>query len=123
MREPEQLLIKAADLPTLQHTPGGFVRFLHGDEQGFGGISFIVSDNPPGGGAIAHRHPDKELFVLYEGRGKYTVEGRTVVAEAGDIVVIPANTWHSFVNDGDGPLRHVALYDTGHIDTELPPTS
>jgi hypothetical protein len=62
MRDPEQLLIKAADLPTLQHTPGGFVRFLHGDEQGFGGISFIVSDNPPGGGAIEHRHPDREVL-------------------------------------------------------------
>jgi quercetin dioxygenase-like cupin family protein len=123
VQEPEQLLIKAVDIPTFEHTPGGLIRFLHGDEHGFGGISFIVSDNPPGGGAREHRHPHREVFVLYEGRGEYTVGGNTVIAEAGDIVVIPANTWHSFRNDGGGPLRHVALHDSGHIDTEVPPTA
>ena len=53
------------------------------------------------------------------GRGVYTVDGVEVVAELGDLVVVPPHTWHSFRADGDMPLRHAAAYDSAHVDTEF----
>jgi quercetin dioxygenase-like cupin family protein len=49
----------------------------------------------------------------------YTIGGVDVIAEAGDMVVVPPNTWHRFRADGDVPLRHVAAFDSAHVDTEL----
>ena len=123
MADPERLLIKASDISAFEHTPGGSVRFVHGDEHGLGAISVAMSDNPPGGGAIEHRHPCGEAFVVYEGRGVYTVGDAVIVAEAGDVVIVPPHTWHSFRSDGDSRLRHVGVFDTGHVDTEIQSTT
>ena len=35
------------------------------------------------------------------------------------MVITPPNAWHSFRPAGDGPLRHVAVYDAGKVDIEL----
>jgi quercetin dioxygenase-like cupin family protein len=112
-------LIKGSDVPSYEHTPGGSVRFFHGNEHDLGAVSVAISDNPPGGGAPEHRHPCREVFVVYEGRGVYSIGDVDVVAEAGDIVLVPPNTWHSFRADGDAPLRHVAAYDGAHVEMEL----
>ena len=122
MVEPLQRLIKAADVPSHEHTPGGAVRFFHGDEHGLGAMSVAMSSNPPGGGGRKHRHPCGEVFVVYEGRGVYTVGDNDVVAEPGDVVVVPPNTWHSFRADGDATLRHVAAFDSAHVVTEMQAT-
>jgi gentisate 1,2-dioxygenase len=55
--------------------------------------------------------------------GVYTVNGVDVIAEAGDVVVIPANAWHCFRGDGEVPLRHVAIFEHAHdIGMEWKPT-
>jgi quercetin dioxygenase-like cupin family protein len=117
--EPSQPLIKAADARLYEHTPGGSVRFFHGDEHGLGALSVAMSTNPSGGVGRKHRHPCAEVFVIFEGRGRYTVGDNEVIAEPGDIVFVPPNTWHSFEADGDVPLRHVAVFDTEHVVTEM----
>ena len=119
MAEPGQPLIKASEVPFFEHTPGGSVRFVHGDEHDLGAVTVAISNNPPGGGALEPRHPCGEVFVVYEGRGVYCIGGVDVIAEAGDLVVVPPNTWHSFRADGDAPLRHVAAFDSAHVETEL----
>ncbi len=119
MVEPQRPLIKASDVRSREHTPGGSVRFVHGDEHDLGNITVAISNNPPGGGAPDHRHPCGEVFIVYEGRGVYSIGGVDVVAEAGDIVVVPPNTWHSFRADRDAPLRHVAAFDSAHVETEF----
>jgi mannose-6-phosphate isomerase-like protein (cupin superfamily) len=120
MTKPEQLLIKSADMETFEHTPGGSVRFAYGDQHGLGAVSVAMSDNPPGAGeGFVHRHPCAEVFVVHEGRGIYTVGDEVVVAEAGDMVFVPPNTWHSFRPDGDSRLRHVGVFNSAHVETEL----
>jgi mannose-6-phosphate isomerase-like protein (cupin superfamily) len=119
MVEPSQPLIKATDVRSYEHTPGGTVRFFHGDEHDLGDVSVAMSSNPPGGDGLKHRHPCGEVFVVYEGRGVYTVGDSEVVAEPGDIVVVPPNTWHSFRAEGDVSLCHVAVFDTAHVATEM----
>ena len=122
MTKPERLLIRSAEMEAFEHTPGGSVRFAYGDEHGLGAVSIAMSDNPPGAGeGFIHRHPCAEAFVVYEGRGIYTVGDEVVVAEAGDVVLVPPNTWHSFRPDGDSRLRHLGVFDSRHVDTELKP--
>ncbi len=119
MVQPLQPLIKSAEVRSFEHTPGGSVQFVHGDEHGLGPVTVAISASPPGGGAPEHRHPCGEVFVVCEGRGVYTVGGVDVIAEVGDLVVVPPNTWHSFRADGNAPLRHVAAYDSAHVETEM----
>ncbi len=112
-------LVKAAAARSYEHTPGGVVRFFHGDEHGLDGVSVAMSTSPPGDVGLTHRQPCAEVFVVCDGRGVYTVDGVEVLAEAGDIVVVPPNTWHSFHPDGDAPMRHVATFSAMHVDTEV----
>jgi mannose-6-phosphate isomerase-like protein (cupin superfamily) len=87
-------------------------------------MSVAMSDNPPGDShqELTHRHSCGEAFVVYEGRGIYTVGETVVVAEAGDVVYVPPNTWHSFRPDGDTRLRHIGVFDSPHVDFEVQST-
>ena len=66
---------------------------------------------PSGFGPPPHRHPYAEYFVLHDGQGHYLVDGEAFDAVAGDVVIVPAHAWHSFVSSGDGPLRQTAIHE------------
>lgn len=66
---------------------------------------------PPGSGPPPHRHPYAEYFVLHDGQGHYLVEDEVIDAVAGDVVIVPANAWHSFVSSGQGSLRQTAIHE------------
>jgi mannose-6-phosphate isomerase-like protein (cupin superfamily) len=120
--EDHKLMIRASDASELGRTDAGSLRLVQRDQLGLGEISIGISDNPPGSGVpgMMHRHSCGEVFVVYEGRGIYTVGETEIVAEPGDMVIIPPNTWHTFCpDDGASGLRHVAVYDTGKVDIEL----
>jgi mannose-6-phosphate isomerase-like protein (cupin superfamily) len=68
-------------------------------------VCILVADLPPGDGPRLHRHPYEEVFVLHEGRARFTVDGRAVEAGVGQVVVVPAGVPHKFVNAGEGRLR------------------
>ena len=54
----------------------------------------------------AHVHPEQqERFEVLEGTMKFRLGLRTIVAEAGDTVLVPAARVHKFTNGGDGPAR------------------
>jgi quercetin dioxygenase-like cupin family protein len=54
----------------------------------------------------AHVHPEQEeRFHVLEGTMKFRLGMRTIVAEAGESVVVPAGRVHKFANGGDGPAR------------------
>jgi quercetin dioxygenase-like cupin family protein len=90
-------------------------RVFQGEEHGVESVSCILSETPPGLGAPSHRHPYPEVFVIHEGHGTFTVEGETVVAGPGDIVVVPPNASHEFINDGDTTMRHTSFHSSGRI--------
>ena len=51
-----------------------------------------------------HVHPEQiERFEVTGGTMKFTMGRKKIVAQAGDIVVVPAGTAHKFSNAGDGP--------------------
>ena len=87
-----------------------------GAEQGGTGVSvFLFHGKPgpggkPGSGPGPHRHPYDEIQFIREGRGVWTVDGKTFEGGAGDIFVIKAGEIHSFKAVGDSPLVQVDVH-------------
>jgi quercetin dioxygenase-like cupin family protein len=59
---------------------------------------------PPGGHVPArHTHPvQEERFMVVAGVMRFQLRGKTVVAQPGEVVVVPPRTPHWFGNAGDG---------------------
>ena len=56
-----------------------------------------------------HDPPQDHVIVMRSGRMRWTVEGESIDAEAGDVVVTPAGTAHSYEVLGDEPARVVCI--------------
>ena len=85
---------------------------LHG-----AGVCLIFVDAPPGGGPGLHTHPYEEVFIVQEGTCTFTVGDEAIPAGPGDILVVPAEVPHAFVNDGDGPLKQIDIHVSPRFDT------
>lgn len=73
------------------------------------GISIIFEDTDVvGSGPRLHQHPYPETFILHAGRVEFTVGDRQLVAEAGQVIVVPPYTPHKF--SVLGPDRYVATH-------------
>jgi len=81
-----------------------------GAEQGDTGVSVFLFYGKPASGPGAHRHPSDEIQLIREGRGTWTVDGKTFEGGAGDIFVIKAGEIHSFKAVGDSPLVQVDVH-------------
>jgi quercetin dioxygenase-like cupin family protein len=69
-------------------------------------LEFELDLAPDGRVPGAHVHPEQEeRFHVLEGTMKFRLGMRTIVAEAGDSVVVPAGRVHKFTNAGDGRAR------------------
>ncbi len=73
-------------------------------------VSFIWVDMPPGGSVRLHQHPYQEVFIIQEGTVTFTVGTARLEAQAGQIVIVPADTPHKFTNTGDRQLRQVDIH-------------
>lgn len=105
--------IEQTDLPH-----GGSTHRFEGHTLGDIGVSFFLSDGPPGSGPGLHRHPYAEVFVVPEGRVDFQVGETTIEATAGQIVVAPPGLRHRFVNVGPGRSRHLDIHASGTMVTE-----
>ena len=83
-----------------------FVGAEHGDT----GVSVFLFHGKPGSGPGPHRHPYDEIQFIREGRGVWTVNGKSFEGSAGDIFVIKAGEIHSFKAVGDSPLVQVDVH-------------
>ena len=90
-----------------------FVGREHGAE-----VSFFVTSHRRGEGPDPHRHPYEETFVVQEGTTEFTVDGDTVVVEAGTVVVVPAGAVHSFKARSDGVTRQINIHPVAKMVTE-----
>ena len=63
-----------------------------------------------GEGPTLHVHPYDEIFTITEGRARFTVGDRTIDAEAGDVVLGPANIPHGYQNLGPGRLDSLDIH-------------
>jgi quercetin dioxygenase-like cupin family protein len=101
----EMFHVRQEDLPFV----GSSHEFV-GAEQGNTSVSVFLFHGKPGSGPGPHRHPYDEIQFIREGRGVWTVGGRTFEGSAGDIFVIKAGEIHSFQAVGDSPLVQVDVH-------------
>ena len=73
-------------------------------------VSFIWVDMPPGGRIRLHKHPYPEIFIIQEGTATFTVGSATLEAIAGQIVIVPAEVPHKFMNLRDEPLKQIDIH-------------
>jgi mannose-6-phosphate isomerase-like protein (cupin superfamily) len=73
-------------------------------------ISAYIVRAEAGNGPPLHMHPYVETIFMLEGRATVRVGDEQREAKAGDIIVIPANTPHRFINSGNELLRQIDIH-------------
>ena len=91
---------------------------LQGREYGGVNVSAIFVDAGPGEGPRLHRHAYEEIFIMLEGKSRFTVGNHTVEARSGQIIVVRPGVAHKFVNAGEVRLRQIDIHPSGTFITE-----
>ena len=71
---------------------------------------------PAGGGPDPHRHACEETFLVLEGAIEVCFRDRSVTAEAGTAVAIPAGAPHKFKNVGSQSARLLCVVSPAGLD-------
>jgi quercetin dioxygenase-like cupin family protein len=83
-------------------------------------MSIYFVDAPPGRGPMLHTHPYVETIIVLEGRATVTLGTQQREVSAGEIVIVPAEMPHRFVNSGAGVLRQIDIHASAEfIQTDL----
>jgi len=90
---------------------------LEGEEHG-ATVSVILDRSEPGRGPRLHRHPYDETWVVVEGNLTFEAGDERETASAGDIVIVPRDTPHTFTNDGPGRSNMVCIHASPTFVTE-----
>jgi len=61
----------------------------------------------PGGVITEHVHPRQEERFITSGEARFTLDGKKLIATAGDTVVVPAGVRHSEGNPGRAEVRAI----------------
>ena len=102
------------DLDDMQFSPTAAL--FEGQERAGVGISVFVVRTPPGKGVGLHVHPYSETFVLLEGHGRWTAGEDAVDLHPNQMLVVPPQTPHGFVNTGEEPLLVVSVHESGRLE-------
>jgi mannose-6-phosphate isomerase-like protein (cupin superfamily) len=73
-------------------------------------VSFIWVDMPPGGTIRLHKHPYEEIFIIQEGLPTFTVGSVTLDVRAGQVIIVPADVPHKFMNLSDKQLKQIDIH-------------
>ena len=98
-------LLNRAELPH-----DGNTYEFEGIQQPNTNVSFIWVDMPPGGTIRLHRHPYEEIFIIQEGVATFTVDSVTLEAHAGQVIIVPADVPHKFMNLSDKQLKQIDIH-------------
>jgi quercetin dioxygenase-like cupin family protein len=68
-------------------------------------------DIAPEAPSVRHKHPGEEIIYVLEGSLEYQIDGRPPTTyEAGDVLLVPAETVHAVRNVGSGNAAELATY-------------
>jgi len=79
-------------------------------------VSFVVDAATPRRSRLAPATRYSETFVVQAGRGRFEVDGRPIVAVAGDVLVVPHETPHAFRALRAGRLQFVAIHAASRME-------
>lgn len=103
----EPVLIKRSDWA---REAGEWVGKFEGSDVGTGVTVLFFSSETIGAGPPLHVHPYDEVFIIRQGRARFTVGDDVIEAKAGEIVLGPANIPHKFENLGPGRLETTDIH-------------
>ena len=83
----------------IERLPGWKGRYFHSSSMTFAHYEFTA-----GSSIHAHFHPEEELYEVIEGQLEVTIDGRSDIAKAGVVAIVPPNTLHSVKALTDGRL-------------------
>lgn len=89
---------------------GAGVRFLCPAEKTGNSWSMMEVTLPKHAGPPSHDHPWDEAYYVIEGEVRFGLDGREVLAKAGDFLYAPGGTLHSFEGASERPAR-VLIFD------------
>ena len=99
------------DLPRFDVGPkGSYARIFNGAQHELPSVSLMLAELQPGEGPAWHRHDYDEIFSIAEGTATFTIGEEIVMADYGQVVLVPATVPHRFVNSGDGILKLTAVH-------------
>ena len=78
-------------------------------------VSFFLTQYDHGEGPDLHVHPYPETFIVTEGTARFTAGDDELVVDAGNVVVVPAETVHGFKNAGDAKLRVTSIHPSPRV--------
>jgi mannose-6-phosphate isomerase-like protein (cupin superfamily) len=73
----------------------------------------FVLEIPPGGTEGAYHMHGEAIKLYLQGRGQEIIAGHEYEVEAGDVLFVPAHTWHGTQNPYGDTERFVAIAHTG----------
>ena len=86
--------------------PGVSIRWVIDEEKDGAPIYALrVIEVAPGGHTPDHTHPFEHENFIIEGTGRVQIEGKWFEVTVGDIVFVPPNIQHTYVNTGDNPFK------------------
>lgn len=92
------------------HRGGDWAGGVSGEALDTDALVLFVSEDEVGEGPSWHVHPYDEIFIITEGRARFTVGDETFDVEAGDVVKGPAAVPHKYENLGPGRLRSTDIH-------------
>jgi quercetin dioxygenase-like cupin family protein len=98
---------------TVQQAPGLWRTDLRRHDLRFSGREVIQNrvEISPEAPSIKHKHPGEEIIYVLEGSLEYQIEGQPAKTyDAGEALMVPAETVHSVRNVGDGNAAELATY-------------
>ncbi len=81
-------------------------------------VSYIWVDLPPRGALRLHWHPFKEIFIIQEGIATFAIGSATLEAHTGQMVIVPADVPHKFMNSSDRQLKQIDTNVARHFITQ-----
>ena len=105
--KPEPALIKRSDWAV---EADHWVGRIEGGDIGTNVTVLFFSSDTVGNGPKLHVHTYDEIFIIRQGRARFTIGDKTIDAEAGDILFGPANVPHKFKNLGPGRLETTDIH-------------
>jgi mannose-6-phosphate isomerase-like protein (cupin superfamily) len=70
----------------------------------------IWVDLPLGDAIRLHRYPYQETFIIQEGVATFTIGAAVLEARPGQIIIVPANVPHKFMNLNDQQLEQIDIH-------------
>lgn len=95
--------------PGVPGTKNVQMRMLIGPNNGANVFHMRQFEVGPGGYTPHHQHNYEHEVLILSGRGHLKADDGDKPLQAGDVVWIPANEMHQFVNVGNEPLQFICL--------------